>query len=53
MNFLATQHYLEKTICCRQYHSTRHALIDQTENNRKALDQNEFAVGVFIDLPKR
>ena len=36
----------------RQHHSTIHALIDLTESIRQALDNNEFAVGVFIDLQK-
>ena len=36
----------------RQNHSTIHALIDLTENIRKALDKSEFAVGIFIDLQK-
>ena len=33
-------------------HSTTHALIDLTEDIRKAIDDNMYAVGVFIDLQK-
>ena len=36
----------------RKNHSTIHALIDLTEDIREALDKNEFAVGIFIDLQK-
>ena len=36
----------------REKHSTNHALIDLTENIRNALDNNLFAVGIFIDLQK-
>ena len=36
----------------RKHHSANHALIDLTENIRKALDKSEFAVGIFIDLQK-
>ena len=36
----------------RNKHSTTHALIDLTETIRKALDDNEFACGVFLDLKK-
>ena len=31
-------------------HSTNHALLDLTEDIRKAIDSNQFAVGIFIDL---
>ena len=34
----------------RQKQSTNHALIDITENIRKALDNGEYACGIFIDL---
>ena len=34
----------------RKNHSTNHALIDITENIRKALDNGKFACGIFIDL---
>ena len=34
----------------RQKHSTNHALIDITENIKKALDNGEYACGIFIDL---
>ena len=36
----------------RKYHSTTHALIDLTEDVRKAIDNNTFSCGVFIDLQK-
>ena len=36
----------------RKKHSTNHALIAITESIRKALDQNKFACGIFIDLQK-
>ena len=36
----------------RNKHTTNHALIDLTENIRKALDGNEFACGVFLDFKK-
>ena len=36
----------------RDKHSTTHALFNLTEKTRNALDKNEFAVGVFIDLQK-
>ena len=36
----------------RRGHSTNHALIDLTEDIRKAIDDNLYSVGVFIDLQK-
>ena len=36
----------------REKHSTNHALLHLTEDIRSALDDNSFAVGVFIDLQK-
>ena len=33
-------------------HSTNDALLDLTEDIRKAIDDNKFAFGVFIDLQK-
>ena len=33
-------------------HSTNHALISLTEMTRSALDNDQFACGVFIDLQK-
>ena len=36
----------------RQKHWTNHALIDITENIRKALDDGKFACVIFIDLQK-
>ena len=51
--------FLEKHNCIyenqfgfRLHHSTNHALISITEDIRKALDNNNFACGVFIDLQK-
>ena len=51
--------FLEKYKCIfhrqfgfRQKHSTTHALIEITENIRKALDTGKFACGIFIDLQK-
>ena len=57
--FKRTYDFLEKYKCIyklqfgfRKKHSTNHCLIDITENIRKALDNNKFACGVFIDLQK-
>ena len=36
----------------RKQHSTNHALIHVIEDIRNAMDNNSFAVGVFIDLQK-
>ena len=36
----------------RGKHSTNHALLSLTENIRDALDNNNFACGIFIDLQK-
>jgi len=36
----------------RKGHSTNHALITLTEAIRSALDSNEYAVGIFLDLQK-
>ena len=36
----------------RQQYSTSHALIDITENIRKALDDGNIGCGVFVDLEK-
>ena len=51
--------FLEKYKCIydlqfgfRSGYSTTHALLDLTEEIRKAIDDNAFAVGVFIDLQK-
>ena len=51
--------FLEKYKCIydlqfgfRSGHSTTHALLDLTEDIRKAIDDNKYAVGVFIDLQK-
>ena len=36
----------------RQQYSTSHALIDISENLRKALDDRNIGCGVFVDLQK-
>ena len=36
----------------RGKHSTNHALISITEQIREALDNNKFAVGIFVDVQK-
>ena len=36
----------------RARHSTNHCLLDLTENIRKTIDKNEYAVRVFVDLQK-
>ena len=36
----------------RNKHSTSHALINITENIRKALDNDNFACGIFVDFQK-
>ena len=36
----------------RQQYSTSHALINITENIRKALDNGNIGCGVFVDLQK-
>ena len=36
----------------RNAHSTNHALISITEEIRKALDNNKFSCGVFLDFQK-
>ena len=36
----------------RQQYSTSHALINITENRRKALDDRNIGCGVFVDLQK-
>ena len=36
----------------RQQHSTSHALINITENIRKALDDRNIGCGIFVDLEK-
>ena len=51
--------FLEKHKCIyelqfgfRTGHSTNHALTDLTEAIRKSIDENSYAIGVFIDLQK-
>ena len=34
----------------RKKHSTTYALLNITENIRKALDDGQFACGIFVDL---
>ena len=52
-NFLEKHKLLyEHNYGFQKKHSTNHALIDITEKIRSALDQNIFACGIFIDLPK-
>ena len=36
----------------RKQHSTNHCLFDLTESIRKAIDENKYAVGIFVDLQK-
>ena len=36
----------------RSKHSTKHALIDITENIKRALDNKKFGCGIFVDLQK-
>jgi len=36
----------------RQKHSTIHALIEVTENIKLALDKDEIAIGIYLDLKK-
>ena len=36
----------------RKKHSTNHAIIEITENIRKALDDKKYACGIFIDIQK-
>ena len=42
----------KKQFRCRNAHLTNHALIRMTEEVRKALDNNEFTFGVFLDFKK-
>ena len=58
MNFRLSK-FLEKFHCLykkqfgfRNAHSTNHTLISITEEIRKALDNNEFSCGVFLDFQK-
>ena len=43
---------IKKQFGFRNAHSTSHALISITEEIRKALDNNEFSCGVFLDFQK-
>ena len=52
-NFLSTYNCIyDLQFGFRKKHSTIHALLDLTEDIRHALDDNSFAVGIFIDLQK-
>ena len=57
--FNSLYNFLEESQCIyslqfgfRKKHSTNHALVEITENIRKALDENKFACGVFVDFQK-
>ena len=57
--YLRLSKFLDKFDCLykkqfgfRNAHSTSHALISITEEIRKALDNNEFSCGVFLDFQK-
>ena len=52
-NFLTHKgSFFEMQFGFREKHSTSHALISLTEMIRNALDNKEFACGIFIDLKK-
>ena len=52
-NFLSKHDCIyESQFGFRKKHSTNHALLALTEEIRKSLDNNLFAVGIFIDLQK-
>ena len=52
-NFLSTHNSIYKfQFGFRNKYSTTHALLHITEDIRKALDENLFSIGVFIDLQK-
>lgn len=52
-SFLATHDILfTNQFGFRKNHNTSHAITALTEDIRSALDKNEFAVGVFVDLQK-
>ena len=44
--------FFEMQFGFREKHSTSHALISLTEKIREAIDTNNFACGIFIDLKK-
>ena len=51
--FLEEQGFIyENQFGFRKNHSTTHALLDLTEDVRKAIDNNKFSCGVFIDVQK-
>ena len=52
-NFLQVNKlFFSPQLCFRNGYSTNHALTSLTEMIRKALDENKFVCGVFIDLQK-
>ena len=52
-SFLETHNILFKNqFGFRKNHNTTHAITALTEDIRTALDENEFAVGIFVDLQK-
>ena len=52
-NFLSRNNCIYKfQFGFRNKYSTTHTLVNLTEDIRKALDQNLFSIGVFIDLQK-
>ena len=52
-NFLSSHNCIYKfQFGFRNKYSTTHALLNLTEDIRKALDENLFSIGIFIDLQK-
>ena len=51
-NFLSNNIIYNLQFGFRQQYSTSHALINITENRRKALDDRNIGCGVFVDLQK-
>ena len=52
-NFLQVNKlFFSPQLCFRNGYSTNHALTSLTEMIRKAIDEDKFAYGVFIDLQK-
>ena len=52
MIMLITNNYFASIAETRQRYSTSHALINITENTRKAFDGGNIGCGVFADLQK-
>ena len=44
--------FIQKAFCFRNFHSINHAFVSITEEKRQALDEDEFACGVFLDFQK-